>query len=71
MRRCHAARRDGAPPPLHARRFLANTIEAHGAMRIALSGREKKDVETTIRFARRLLDNYHPQDVRGETRHSV
>lgn len=37
-------------------------------MRTALSSRVKKDIETTIRFARRLLDNYHPQDVRGETR---
>ena len=40
-------------------------------MRTTLGGREKKDVETTIRFASRLLDNYHPQDVREETRHSV
>ena len=51
--------------------FLANTIEVHGAMCTTLSNREKKDIETTIRFARWLLDNYHPQDVREETRHSV
>ena len=51
--------------------FLANTIEVHGAMCTTLSDREKKDIETTIRFARWLLDNYHPQDIREETRHSV
>ena len=50
---------------------LASAIELHGAMCTTLSGREKKDIETTARFARWLLDNYHPQDVREETRHRV
>ena len=50
---------------------LASAIEMHGAMCTTLSGREKKDIETTTRFARWLLDSYHPQDVREETRHSV
>ena len=51
--------------------LLAGAIELHGAMCTTLSGREKKDIETTARFARWLLDNYYPQDVREETRHGV
>lgn len=51
--------------------FLASTIEVHGAMCTTLSGQEKEDIETTTRFARWLLDSYHPQDVREETRHMV
>lgn len=51
--------------------FLIGTIGVHGAMCTTLSDQEKKDIETTMRFARWLLDNYHPQDVLEETRHRV
>ena len=54
--------------------LLAGAIELHGAMCTTLSGREKKDIETTARFARWLLDNYcelekylHVEACRGQT----
>ena len=51
--------------------FIIGTIEVHSAMCTTLSGREKVDVETTVRFTRWLLDNYHPQDVGEEARPRV
>ena len=50
---------------------MAGAIEMHGAMCTTLSDREKKDVETTVRFTRWLLDNYHPQGAREEARPGV
>ena len=51
--------------------FIIGTIEVHSAMCTTLSDEEKKDVTTTVRFTRWLLDNYHPQDVREEARPNV
>ena len=50
---------------------VAGAIEMHGAMCTTLSDQEKRDIETTVRFARRLLDKYHPQDIGEDTRHKV
>lgn len=51
--------------------FIIGAIEMHAAMCTRLSDRERADVETTVRFGRWLLDNYHPQDVREEVRFRV
>ena len=50
---------------------MIGAIEVHGAMCTTLSRREKEDVQTTVRFTRWLLDNYHPQGVREEARPNV
>lgn len=50
---------------------IIGAIEMHAAMCTRLSDRERADVETTVRFGRWLLDNYHPQDVREEVRFRV
>ena len=51
--------------------FLIGAIEVHGAMCTTLSDQEKEDIETTIQFARWLLDKYYPQDLGEDTRHIV